>query len=114
MAKSIMDYIFRWLASKFLSKGEQQAAGVIERETPETASPALPAAPSSQPALPLQGGQPGPRAKVFELKARDAGHVPLAFEPHDDAPSCSDCGSLMVRNGVCYKCLNCGSTSGCS
>jgi ribonucleoside-diphosphate reductase alpha chain len=32
----------------------------------------------------------------------------------EDAPSCSDCGAIMVRNGACYKCLNCGSTSGCS
>jgi ribonucleoside-diphosphate reductase alpha chain len=31
-----------------------------------------------------------------------------------DAPSCSVCGSIMVRNGSCYKCMNCGSTSGCS
>jgi ribonucleoside-diphosphate reductase alpha chain len=31
-----------------------------------------------------------------------------------DSPSCADCGSIMVRNGSCYKCLNCGSTSGCS
>ena len=37
---------------------------------------------------------------------------PIRFQ--QDAPSCSDCGSIMVRNGACYKCLNCGSTSGCS
>ncbi|PYQ57290.1 MAG: hypothetical protein DMF58_18600, partial [Acidobacteria bacterium] len=37
-----------------------------------------------------------------------------AFLYQQDAPSCSDCGSIMVRNGACYKCLNCGSTSGCS
>ncbi|MCU1350214.1 MAG: ribonucleoside-diphosphate reductase class, partial [Acidobacteria bacterium] len=36
------------------------------------------------------------------------------FRYQQDAPSCSDCGSIMVRNGACYKCLNCGSTSGCS
>jgi ribonucleoside-diphosphate reductase alpha chain len=37
-----------------------------------------------------------------------------AFLYQQDAPSCSDCGAIMVRNGACYKCLNCGSTSGCS
>jgi len=37
-----------------------------------------------------------------------------AFKIQEDAPSCADCGSIMVRNGSCYKCLNCGSTSGCS
>ncbi len=36
------------------------------------------------------------------------------FAVQEDAPSCADCGSIMVRNGSCYKCLNCGSTSGCS
>ena len=36
------------------------------------------------------------------------------FLYQQDAPSCHDCGSIMVRNGSCYKCLNCGSTSGCS
>ena len=38
----------------------------------------------------------------------------VAFSTQADAPSCMDCGSIMVRNGSCYKCLNCGSTSGCS
>ena len=38
----------------------------------------------------------------------------IAFSPQADAPSCPDCGALMVRNGACYKCLNCGATSGCS
>ena len=35
-------------------------------------------------------------------------------EQSDDAPSCPDCGAIMVRNGSCYRCMNCGSTSGCS
>jgi ribonucleoside-diphosphate reductase alpha chain len=38
----------------------------------------------------------------------------VAFLYQQDAPTCSDCGSIMVRNGACYKCLNCGTTSGCS
>jgi len=38
----------------------------------------------------------------------------LAFSVSADSPSCMDCGSIMVRNGSCYKCLNCGTTSGCS
>src|SRR5260221_132948 len=42
------------------------------------------------------------------------GGVKVAFATQADAPSCMDCGSIMVRNGSCYKCLNCGSTSGCS
>ena len=38
----------------------------------------------------------------------------LGFNPQADAPTCSDCGSIMIRNGACYKCWNCGATSGCS
>jgi ribonucleoside-diphosphate reductase alpha chain len=38
----------------------------------------------------------------------------LSFINQADAPPCPDCGCIMVRNGTCYKCLNCGSTSGCS
>jgi ribonucleoside-diphosphate reductase alpha chain len=89
IAKSITDYIFRWLASKFLGPEERAAAGVISRDG-STEAPALEA--SELPALP-QGA---------------------AFLYQQDAPSCSDCGAIMVRNGACYKCLNCGSTSGCS
>jgi ribonucleoside-diphosphate reductase alpha chain len=42
------------------------------------------------------------------------GQTKVSFQTQADAPSCADCGSIMVRNGSCYKCLNCGSTSGCS
>ena len=42
------------------------------------------------------------------------GATKVSFQTQADAPSCMDCGSIMVRNGSCYKCLNCGSTSGCS
>jgi len=42
------------------------------------------------------------------------GKAQVTFTSQADAPSCADCGSIMVRNGSCYKCLNCGSTSGCS
>jgi ribonucleoside-diphosphate reductase alpha chain len=84
-AKSIMDYIFRWLAVKFL--GEKASSEV----TPDATVPALkPTEPEPQLALPII--------------------APSA----SDAPVCADCGSIMTRNGSCYKCENCGSTSGCS
>jgi ribonucleoside-diphosphate reductase alpha chain len=87
IAKSMMDYIFRWLASKFLNREDQQAAGVVLRDEP-----------------------------VAEEVDYDPASVSpkVAFLYQQDAPSCHDCGSIMVRNGTCYKCLNCGSTSGCS
>jgi ribonucleoside-diphosphate reductase alpha chain len=101
IAKSITDYIFRWLASKFLSREDKIAAGVVLREDLGGELPA---------ALPLLGGgrlEPvAPAVATVEMKT--------TFLYQQDAPSCHDCGSIMVRNGSCYKCLNCGSTSGCS
>ncbi|HSG40732.1 MAG TPA: vitamin B12-dependent ribonucleotide reductase, partial [Thermoanaerobaculia bacterium] len=100
IAKSITDYIFRWLASKFLSREDKIAAGVVLRED-------LGEIPVS---MPLLGGgrlEPvAPAVATVEMKT--------TFLYQQDAPSCHDCGSIMVRNGSCYKCLNCGSTSGCS
>ncbi|MCC7499878.1 MAG: vitamin B12-dependent ribonucleotide reductase [Bryobacterales bacterium] len=81
-AKSLLDYIFRWLGAKFL--GPEYALD----EAGETRK-LRPTEPESQQALPF-----GP---VLE-----------------DAPLCSECGGLMTRNGSCYKCENCGGTSGCS
>ncbi|MCY3591463.1 MAG: vitamin B12-dependent ribonucleotide reductase [Acidobacteria bacterium] len=97
MAKSVMDYIFRWLASKFLSREAQEVAGVIQRSEPR---------PEEAPAEAEKDG---------EASAGNGGHLaPVTFLLQQDAPSCHDCGSIMVRNGSCYKCMNCGSTSGCS
>jgi ribonucleoside-diphosphate reductase alpha chain len=56
-------------------------------------------------------GSAGARALLNTL---GIGRTKVTFSAQADAPSCADCGSIMVRNGSCYKCLNCGSTSGCS
>jgi len=115
MTKSIMDYIFKWLAIKFLSREEQQAAGVILRDdipTPEAEdNNVVPL--TTKDASFVQTLAP----VVLPPKDADAPNTRVAAAPirfQQDAPSCSDCGSIMVRNGACYKCLNCGSTSGCS
>jgi ribonucleoside-diphosphate reductase alpha chain len=47
-------------------------------------------------------------------RVRATAGATIAFSPQADAPSCSDCGSIMIRNGSCYRCTNCGATSGCS
>ncbi|HEV7518060.1 MAG TPA: vitamin B12-dependent ribonucleotide reductase, partial [Thermoanaerobaculia bacterium] len=104
IAKSITDYIFRWLASKFLSREGKAAAGVILRdELPPVDAPMT---------LTLVGGgrlEPvGPAAVGLEQTTK------VTFLYQQDAPSCHECGAIMVRNGSCYKCNNCGSTSGCS
>jgi len=101
MAKSVMDYIFRWLASKFLSPEAQEVAGVIHRADPRTQS--------------RDAGKANGAAAEETTAAEDGGQLaPVTFLLQQDAPSCHDCGSIMVRNGSCYKCMNCGSTSGCS
>ena len=101
-AKSIMDYIFRYLASKFLPTEEARALGVQVDESPLTSLKVLmPPAPTAQVAPPTVPGQPQKKGALVDIQDKDA-------------PVCFECGSLMVRNGACYKCLNCGSTSGCS
>ncbi len=101
IAKSITDYIFRWLASKFLSREDKIAAGVVLREDLAGEMPT---------SMPLLGGG---RLDTVAQAVQEV-QVKTTFLYQQDAPSCHDCGSIMVRNGSCYKCLNCGSTSGCS
>ena len=104
-AKSIVDYIFRWMASKFLSPEAQYVAGVNNRDdVAETngnghAEAPKPAMPSPPPAKTASAVKPSAFA---------------AIQNQEDAPPCSTCGSIMVRSGACYKCSNCGTTSGCA
>jgi ribonucleoside-diphosphate reductase alpha chain len=210
IAKSIIDYIFRWLGSRFLGPDDRAALGLQDRaassESPTFGSPAgssfgaAPSFASAPPATPTQADLPPagggasasepsdePRASVAvdtatalkedatsasagspamaanapsvgvaasvanpmvaaagpvssgtsspprdelavvasngHAKASNGngstvtlslGKANVAFKIQEDAPSCAECGSIMVRNGSCYKCLNCGSTSGCS
>jgi len=116
MAKSIMDYIFKWLAIKFLSRDSQEQAGVIKRD--EAAVPSTPPAPVPN-VTPLSREDKSFVTSfapvILTPKNADAPNKPgVTFLYQQDAPSCSDCGAIMVRNGACYKCLNCGTTSGCS
>jgi ribonucleoside-diphosphate reductase alpha chain len=96
IAKSITDYIFRWLALKFLPA--------------EDGGQTQPYLPGVEPASPKKASQKTIEAKVAADPARSNGTV----EKQTDAPPCPTCGSITVRNGACYKCLNCGSTTGCS
>jgi ribonucleoside-diphosphate reductase alpha chain len=99
-AKSIVDYIFRWMASKFLSAEAQFHAGVNGRELEDPTAAAQTAAPVEEAAAQA----PGP--------ARTTPYS--TFQNQEDAPPCSTCGSIMIRSGACYKCSNCGNTSGCA
>jgi ribonucleoside-diphosphate reductase alpha chain len=106
IAKSIMDYIFRWLASRFLPWEERDALGIIRRDGTE---------PGDEPEVETRISATPARAATARAEVPVVSRTaPTAFLNQEDAPSCSDCGSLMVRSGACYKCLNCGATSGCS
>ncbi len=113
IAKSIVDYIFRWMASKFLSAEAQHAAGVnVAPATAEQGGEQLsfsdarpPVNGSGEARVAVAGGQ---TAKVPSTATN------FAIQNDQDAPPCATCGSIMIRNGACYKCVNCGATSGCA
>ncbi len=82
--------------------------------TPASEGPRSEATPTSGNGHAPSNGTNGngkPRATLGSL---GIGRGQVTFAAQADAPSCAECGSIMVRNGSCYKCLNCGSTSGCS
>jgi ribonucleoside-diphosphate reductase alpha chain len=100
-AKSIVDYIFRWLATKFLSPEAQYHAGVNRRDLDDNGHTLTPTA-DAQPAPPA--GKPATATTTAFS----------TIQNQEDAPPCSTCGSIMIRSGACYKCVNCGNTSGCA
>jgi ribonucleoside-diphosphate reductase alpha chain len=87
-ATSIMDYIFRWLANKFLEQMPEEETISITRNELEP--------------------------KIAEIGEADNTEQTDLFKNQEDAPPCHSCGAIMIRSGSCYKCLNCGETSGCS
>jgi ribonucleoside-diphosphate reductase alpha chain len=186
IAKSIVDYVFRWLGSRFLSDDDKAMLGLIDRSALVDEAPAAPSAnpfaagiaaltstPAAEPvaetidatapaveqpkaadaadldtpkatavaADPVEATPAKEELAVIATNGHANGHAAngngkangngggsssaapitltlgatkVSFQTQADAPSCADCGSIMVRNGSCYKCLNCGSTSGCS
>jgi ribonucleoside-diphosphate reductase alpha chain len=94
--------MFRWLASRFLSDEDQEKIGVNRREDVVDAAGETSDAPPVASPAPVNGAG----------NARPDDNV--TFRLQEDAPPCHECGAIMVRGGACYKCLNCGATSGCS
>ena len=133
IAKSVMDYVFRYLGNRYL-EGEDSSVGESAAEAGTTIS--LPmredsgasgssadrsegeasstniSAPTPLRAAGAIAGGSGDAAT--SAASPGAGKLVGTFVNQADAPSCMDCGSIMIRNGACYKCPNCGSTSGCS
>ncbi len=132
-AKSIMDYIFRWLQLRFLS-GQQLPlfAGLMPAPAAgaEEAAGETHLAPEQHSPTRGMGAHGAPQGGLApEMEASHGGSHSLGMEDRGvfhaadamrgmydmgDAPSCHTCGAIMVRNGSCYRCMSCGSTSGCS
>ena len=117
-ADSILDYLFRWMGHKYLIQDDSDAAAgqtrlILEEEirlADEAAGPA-----------PITPAQPAPTPAALSVREDAAAYqvgAPddprAAFQNQLDAPPCAECGSIMVRSGSCFRCYNCGATSGCS
>ncbi len=98
IAKSIVDYVFRWFGKKFLTTEQQEAAGIL--------SPEVKAKLAAQ-----YSGESTPAAEAVE--AAPPGQTAL-FNAWEDAVECAKCGGRMVRTGSCYTCRDCGTNTGCS
>lgn len=112
MAKSIIDYIFRWMALKFLSSEAQKQVGLnnLPQEDEKEQTNLFEA--KMHEAVKDVVAKTAPAVVTASHSELDS--LTMTFDNSADAPACDTCGSMMVRNGACYKCLNCGSTSGCS
>jgi ribonucleoside-diphosphate reductase alpha chain len=106
IAKSIIDYIFRWLGIKFLERAAPAPGGKDLENGSEAGAATLV---SAEPAAAASAATAA-SARVAALETQEK----TVFHSKSDAPPCHDCGEIMVRNGACYACTNCGATSGCS
>jgi ribonucleoside-diphosphate reductase alpha chain len=130
IAKSIMDYIFRWLELRFVT-GRQyplfkdmvlppMGAGALSSQHSQGEAEAGSRPQTSGETTPPQGGLAKSQESVTKSPTiidRGLYHSADAlkeFVDLGDAPSCHVCGAIMTRNGSCYRCMSCGSTSGCS
>lgn len=98
VAKSIVDYIFRWFGKKFLTPEQQEEAGILSPEVKARLAERY-AAGGDAPAAPSESLPPGQTA---------------LFNSWEDAVECAKCGGRMVRTGSCYTCRDCGTNTGCS
>ena len=99
VAKSIVDYIFRWFGKKFLTPEQQEEAGILSPEVKATLAERLRGRRAEAPAAPARRPPPGQTA---------------LFNSWEDAVECARCGGRMVRTGTCYTCRDCGTNTGCS
>jgi len=125
MSNSIIDYVFRALGLEYLDrtdivqvppKDKKQAEPVAVEEKPQPTTPVQQAEPVAvekkpQPTTPVQQAEP---VAVKQAENSVATVQEVLGDMMGDAPACPDCGHITIRNGSCYKCLNCGNSLGCS
>jgi ribonucleoside-diphosphate reductase alpha chain len=100
-AKSIVDYIFRWMGKKFLTVDQQEEIGILSAEV------------RARLAEGYRNGGDAPAAPVTPVEMAPPGQTAL-FNAFEDAQECAKCGGRMVRTGSCYTCRDCGTNTGCS
>jgi ribonucleoside-diphosphate reductase alpha chain len=101
VAKSIVDYIFRWMGKRFLSIEQQEELGIMSAEV------------RARLADGYRNGGDAPPAAATPVEAAPPGQTAL-FNAFEDAQECAKCGGRMVRTGSCYTCRDCGTNTGCS
>ncbi len=100
-AKSIVDYIFRWMGKKFLTVDQQEEIGILSAEV------------RARLAEGYRNGGDAPASASAPVEAAPPGQTAL-FNAFEDAQECARCGGRMVRTGSCYTCRDCGTNTGCS
>ncbi|OLD99888.1 MAG: ribonucleoside-diphosphate reductase, adenosylcobalamin-dependent, partial [Actinobacteria bacterium 13_1_20CM_4_69_9] len=101
VAKSIVDYVFRWMGKRFLSVDQQEEIGIMSAEV------------RARLADGYRNGGDAPAATATPVEAAPPGQTAL-FNAFEDAQECARCGGRMVRTGSCYTCRDCGTNTGCS
>ena len=125
MSNSIIDYVFRALGLEYLDrtdivqvppKADQPAEPVAVEEKPQPTIPDQPAEPVAveEKPQPPKADQPAEPVAVEQAENSVATVQEVLGDMMGDAPACPDCGHITIRNGSCYKCLNCGNSLGCS
>src|SRR3982751_2018410 len=104
VAKSIVDYVFRWMGKKFLTRSEEAELGIMSPEVKARLAQAHSV---------LEGGSDAAAGEADDAPASPPGQTAL-FNAFEDAVECAKCGGRMVRTGSCYTCRDCGQNTGCS
>ena len=109
-AQSAIDYLFRWLASRFLTEEEVEELGVMTPAVKQRMIERLDAEANGN----GNGSANGANGNGHDAAADAVSGGVMQHNGQSDSPACSNCGWIMIRSGTCYRCDNCGSTSGCS